>query len=146
MHATYVHDNFSGKGNNGQIERLLEVLGYRLILREAAYPEEVAVGDTLQIRSIWANTGSAPPYTAFPMYFSSMALGGLGFSSKGLPISAIGCRESRSLLWPRLQSHPTCRLGAMSCELLSSTRRADSLRAGWQSRGRMPRPGRLSAL
>jgi hypothetical protein len=67
MHASFVHDNLSGQGDNTLIEDLLENVGYRLVLREMTYTSELAAGEALSFRMVWENTGVAPPYVTYPL-------------------------------------------------------------------------------
>ena len=48
--------------NRGLIERINRRLGYRLQLREIAWPAAVVIGQPFIVRSVWANTGVAPCY------------------------------------------------------------------------------------
>ncbi len=71
MHATFVHDNFSGQGDNDQIENVLVSIGYRLTLRRMAYSGELRPGQTLSFEMDWENTGVAPPYfKTYPLVLS----------------------------------------------------------------------------
>jgi hypothetical protein len=48
--------------NRGLIERINRRLGYRLQLREIAWPGTVVIGQPFTVRSVWANAGVAPCY------------------------------------------------------------------------------------
>jgi hypothetical protein len=62
MHATFVHDNLGGRGDDQLVEELLAVIGYRFVLRQMAYTSERRPGELLSFEMTWENTGSAPPY------------------------------------------------------------------------------------
>ncbi len=71
MHATFVHDNFSGSGSGELIEKVLAGVGYRLMLRRMAYSSELRPGQTLSFEMDWENTGVAPPYfKTYPLVLS----------------------------------------------------------------------------
>jgi hypothetical protein len=71
MHASFVHENFDGQGDNDLIEALLETIGYRLVLKEITYSSELGPGDTFAIDMTWENTGLAPPYfEPYPLVIS----------------------------------------------------------------------------
>ena len=42
------------------IDRINRIIGYRFELREVSYPEEVKIGEKVEIKSIWVNAGVAP--------------------------------------------------------------------------------------
>jgi hypothetical protein len=67
MHATMVHDNLGGQGNDANIESVLEVVGFRLVLDEVIYTREMEPGDPFIVNMSWRNNGSAPPYTYYPL-------------------------------------------------------------------------------
>ncbi|GAB4479234.1 MAG: DUF4832 domain-containing protein [Anaerolineae bacterium] len=67
MHASIVHDNLDGNGNDALVEELLEVLGYRLVLSEMTYPAALSPGESFAFSMSWLNRGSAPPYVTFPL-------------------------------------------------------------------------------
>jgi hypothetical protein len=71
MHASFIHENFDGRGDNELIEDLLEIVGYRLVLREITYTAEAAPSESLNFEMIWENKGLAPPYhTTYPLVVS----------------------------------------------------------------------------
>jgi hypothetical protein len=71
MHASIVHDNFDGQGRDKLIEEVLDVIGYRLVLREMSYTAELGPGETLSFTMTWENTGVAPPYyKTYPLVVS----------------------------------------------------------------------------
>ena len=43
-----------------QIDRINRIIGYRFELREATYPDEVKIGEKVEIASTWVNVGVAP--------------------------------------------------------------------------------------
>lgn len=67
MHATLVHDNFGGSGNDRNIESVLEVVGFRLVLDEVIYTREIEIGEPFIVNMNWRNNGSARPYTYYPL-------------------------------------------------------------------------------
>jgi hypothetical protein len=67
MHATFVHDNFNGHGDDAEILKVLEALGYRLVLESATYPAAATVEDGLDVELNWVNRGVAPPYVSYPV-------------------------------------------------------------------------------
>ena len=84
--------------NHEAIERINRRLGYRLQLRELAWPDAVAVNASFTVRTRWANAGVAPCY---PGGFWALTLkdskGGIvsvnvneGFDLKRLPPAAAG--------------------------------------------------------
>lgn len=78
MHASFVHDNFDGWGNDKQIEELLAGIGYRLVLHEMSYTSELEAGETLQFKMAWENMGIAPPYfNTYPLVISLTDVQGL---------------------------------------------------------------------
>lgn len=86
MHASFVHENFDGRGQNDLIEELLETIGYRLVLREMTYTSELGPGETLRLDMTWENTGSAPPYFEnYPLVVS--LTNALGVTAYEQPIS-----------------------------------------------------------
>ncbi len=48
--------------NKALIERINRRMGYRLQLREIAWPKAVVIGQPFAVRSVWANAGVAPCY------------------------------------------------------------------------------------
>ncbi|HXV42638.1 MAG TPA: DUF4832 domain-containing protein, partial [Anaerolineae bacterium] len=71
MHASFIHENFSGRGSNELIDELLAVIGYRLVLRQITHTSELGPGETLQVEMIWENAGVAPPYyQTYPLLLS----------------------------------------------------------------------------
>jgi hypothetical protein len=68
MHATFVHDNLDGRGDDSDLLALLEVIGYRLEMNAARYTPEVREGDRLGLELRWENSGVAPPYSSFPVF------------------------------------------------------------------------------
>ena len=63
MHASLIHENFNGY--DAGIAAVLEVIGYRLVLREITYVRELTTDYPLTVNMIWENTSSAPPYHAY---------------------------------------------------------------------------------
>jgi hypothetical protein len=68
MHASYIHDNLDGLGELEQIEAVVEIVGYRLVLQEARFQSQVPAGDTLQIELYWINRGAAPAYNPYALH------------------------------------------------------------------------------
>ena len=68
MHASLVHQNFDGQEEH--IMTLLEVIGYRLVLREMTYASELMPEDLFPVSMVWENTSSAPPYQVYPLMVS----------------------------------------------------------------------------
>jgi hypothetical protein len=62
MHASFIHENFDGQGNDALIEELLEKIGYRLVLKEITYTSALKPGQTFLFEMTWENIGLAPPY------------------------------------------------------------------------------------
>jgi hypothetical protein len=62
MHASLIHDNFDGQGNNTLIEEVLAIVGYRLTLQKMTYTSRLRSGETMNFAMVWENTGVAPPY------------------------------------------------------------------------------------
>jgi len=90
--------------NRPLIDRIKRRLGYRLQLREIAWPREVAIGRPFRARCIWANAGVAPCYPGgFPALTLKDDKGGIvsvladeGFNARELkpgPVEAIPVRE-----------------------------------------------------
>lgn len=50
------------EGTRPEIERFLQRLGYRLVLRRLEHPASVKPGRELSLKLEWENAGSAPPY------------------------------------------------------------------------------------
>jgi len=48
--------------NRSLVAKANRRLGYRLQLRDIAWPREVAIGQAFTVRSVWANAGAAPCY------------------------------------------------------------------------------------
>lgn len=67
MHASYLHENFDEQGDDALIERILERMGYRLLLREIRYTSELRPGETFSVEMFWENIGVAPPYVTSPL-------------------------------------------------------------------------------
>jgi hypothetical protein len=63
-HATFAQNksNFIPAVWIPDIERLVKKLGFRLVLRNLTYDENVLQGSELRITMKWENTGIAPPY------------------------------------------------------------------------------------
>jgi hypothetical protein len=70
MHASYIHENFDERGSDELIERILERVGYRLVLHEATYTTELRPGESLEVAMLWENTGIAPPYIDVPLWLA----------------------------------------------------------------------------
>ena len=71
MHASFIHENFDGRGDNNLIESLLETVGYRLVLKEMTYTSELSPGEPFAMNMTWENTGLAPPYfKTYPLIIS----------------------------------------------------------------------------
>ncbi len=107
-HASYLSIHWWPReflGANGPlIDRINRRLGYRLQLREMAWPREVAIGGPLRVRSVWANAGVAPCYPGgFVAFTLKDDKGGIvsvlvdeGFNARELkpgPVEAIPVRE-----------------------------------------------------
>jgi len=67
MHATLVHDNFGGDGNDENIESVLEIVGFRLVLDEVIYTREIQMDEPFIVNMNWRNNGSARPYIYYPL-------------------------------------------------------------------------------
>ena len=77
MHASFIHENFTGLGDDTLIEEVLVRVGYRLVLQEISYTAELAPGETLLIDMRWQNSGVAPPYyKTYPLVISLTGAGG----------------------------------------------------------------------
>ncbi len=77
MHASFIHENFDGQGDNNLIEELLETVGYRLVLNEITYTSELSPGEPFAMDMTWENTGLAPPYfKTYPLIISLTDLQG----------------------------------------------------------------------
>jgi hypothetical protein len=50
-----------------QVDRWLNWMGYRLVLRKFTYPEEAKIGGDISVTSWWENKGVAPCYHPFPL-------------------------------------------------------------------------------
>ncbi len=48
--------------NQNAIERINQRLGYRLQIREVAWPNQITRGKAFEVHSVWANAGVAPVY------------------------------------------------------------------------------------
>ncbi|MBE7551679.1 MAG: DUF4832 domain-containing protein [Anaerolineales bacterium] len=71
MHASFIHDNLTGRGSDKLLEDLLAVVGYRFVLRAITYTSEVSPGETLSVDMTWRNTGAAPLYReTYPLVLS----------------------------------------------------------------------------
>jgi hypothetical protein len=62
MHASLIHENFTGQGSNEQLEEILAAIGYRLVLREVTYTTGLKPGEVTNVDMTWENIGVAPPY------------------------------------------------------------------------------------
>jgi hypothetical protein len=63
-HASY-HNNKSApipEGTQGEVERFLRSIGYRLVLRRLEHPRTASPGSVLPLDMLWENVGVAPPY------------------------------------------------------------------------------------
>ena len=84
--------------NREVVDQINRRLGYRIQLREIAWPKEVQVGEFFSVSWAWANAGVAPCYCGgFPALTLKDAKGGLvavladdGFDVKKLPVGAPG--------------------------------------------------------
>ncbi len=65
MHGSIVHQNFSGYDN--AVESVLEITGFKLLLREITYVSEVEPDLPFIVLMKWENKGSAPPYQPYPL-------------------------------------------------------------------------------
>ena len=52
-----------------EMERFLRRLGYRLVLKELAHPDQIKAGDALTISMKWQNVGSAPCYKPYRLAY-----------------------------------------------------------------------------
>ena len=50
-----------------QVERWLNNMGYRFVLRKFTYPAEIKAGENMAFTSWWENKGVAPCYHSFPL-------------------------------------------------------------------------------
>ena len=67
MHGSAIHDNFPGMGDTTLMIEMLNVTGYRLVLRELRHERQTAPGESLTLTMQWENVGSAPSYQAYPL-------------------------------------------------------------------------------
>ena len=69
MHGSFLNNKSStlpaGAQYRSEVERLLETLGYRLVMRSLTHPAKVRAGDPMPITMAWENKGVAPPYHPF---------------------------------------------------------------------------------
>jgi hypothetical protein len=69
LHGSYLNNKSAplpeGENVRPEIERFLRRLGYRLVLKEARLPTQVAAGTALAIETKWQNVGSAPCYRPY---------------------------------------------------------------------------------
>lgn len=64
--------------NRELIEKVNRRLGYRLQLREVAWPEKTRIGEPFEIQSAWANAGVAPCYSGgYPCFTIKDDKGGI---------------------------------------------------------------------
>ncbi len=107
-HASYLSIHWWPRefllANRPLIDRINRRLGYRLQLKEIAWPREVAIGRPFRVRCVWANAGVAPCYPGgFPAITLKDDKAGIvsvladeGFSARELkpgPAEAIPVRE-----------------------------------------------------
>jgi hypothetical protein len=52
-----------------ELERFLQRLGYRLVLKELQHPQQVKPGEKLQLAMKWQNVGSAPCYKPYRLAY-----------------------------------------------------------------------------
>lgn len=101
-HASYmsIHwwpDKFL-KENRDVVNRINRRLGYRLELREAAFPREVRVGEPFTVNTSWANVGVAPCYAGGSLAFTLKNRNGKivwlsvdeSFDARSLPVAPAG--------------------------------------------------------
>jgi hypothetical protein len=80
MHASFIHDNLGGHGQDDLIEAILADVGYRLVLHEMTYTSQLGPGEILSFEMAWENTGAAPPYyVTYPLVVSLT-------DSQGIPL------------------------------------------------------------
>lgn len=67
--------------NRATVDRINRRLGYRIQLREIAFPEEVRLGESFNVETAWANAGVAPCYPGGYWSFTLRdSKGGLAFA------------------------------------------------------------------
>lgn len=66
-HASYINNKSAPIPNStrSEVERFLQKLGYRLVLRRIEAPDIVNPGAETRINMLWENVGVAPPYGGF---------------------------------------------------------------------------------
>ncbi len=86
------------KAERRLIDRINRRLGYRIQLREAAWPREIPLSGHFRIRSVWANAGVAPCYPGgYPAWTLKDSEGGIvavfvdeEFNVRNLPVGPPG--------------------------------------------------------
>ncbi len=70
-HASYMNNKSAPipEGTRPEIERFLQRLGYRLVLRRLEHPAKVRAGAELPLKLEWENLGVAPPYRDYRIAF-----------------------------------------------------------------------------
>lgn len=69
MHASLVHDNLGGRGDDATLEAILQRVGYRLVLQQMRYTAELSSGQSFVAEMVWENAGTAPAYEEYPFIF-----------------------------------------------------------------------------
>ena len=95
-----------------QIDRINRIIGYRFELREATYPDEVKIGEKVEIASTWVNVGVAPKTKSAALAWSLLNPDGSvawcvtdnSFDFKSLEPKLKGVEKSRKVATP-------CRFG-----------------------------------
>jgi hypothetical protein len=71
MHASFIHDNLTGRGDDELLEGMLAVIGYRLTLQAITYTAQLSPSDMLSVEMTWQNTGAALLYRhTYPLVLS----------------------------------------------------------------------------
>jgi len=120
------------KENRELIDRVNRRLGYRIQLREASWPREVAVGRPWTLRTTWRNAGVAPCLPGGrPAVTLKDRKGGIvavltidGFDVRALPVGKPGKAEDVAHE-ADLAISPTLRVGPGTYDLLISVGAAD---------------------
>jgi hypothetical protein len=90
------------KENKDAVARINQRLGYRLELREVAYPKTVVIGAAFTVDTTWANVGVAPCYAGGTLAFTLKNSAGKivwvssdeTFDVRSLPVAAAGAARA----------------------------------------------------
>lgn len=104
-HLTWLNEAFFYMNDETRAnqEKLFRYLGYRLMIRQATYSDQVAAGSSLLVQSTWSNEGTAPFYKDWPLVIQLQ-------TPTGSKMAEAVVSESAASLFPQTAETHTTRL------------------------------------